>query len=592
MDPVGVSNRQWRIAELERQLGESTAQRDRLLALHSQVAAERDQLAGKHSQVAAQHNQVVAERDQLAGKHNQVVAERDHYHALYLKTLELCRKLEQGLIGPKSERSSPDDTQLSMAVLAQMLATEPPPPGSTPSTDDEAAPEGGPAPDDKPARRKPTGRRPLPPELPRVEVEIVPEEVQLEGRNAFEVIGTETSETVERRRASLVVVRVVRPKFVRKDRERCAETEVLCAEPPESPIERGMAGPGLLADTIVRRWHDYLPLYRLESIYAREGLSLDRSTICNWHRQLSMLVGPLIVAMWKDALGSPYLCTDATGVLVQAKGKCKRGHFWVVVAPERHVLFAYTPTHDSAAIDGLLAGYRGYLVADAHAVYDHLYKDGTVVEVACWAHARRYFWKALETEPVRAREALAIINALFAVERACASAPPGKRRSARKHQSAPLVERFFAWCEAEAPRVLDDTPIARAVGYALNQRVALSRFLGDERLPLHNNISEGALRREVIGRKNWLFLGNDEAGAVNTAFVSLLSSCALHGIEPWSYLRDLFCLLPAWPVSRVLELSPAQWQKTRQQDETQLLLDAHVFRRATLDPSDSHRPLK
>jgi len=131
------------------------------------------------------------------------------------------------------------------------------------------------------------------------------------------------TETVERRPASIVVVRLHKPKFVRKDRERNAETEILIAPPPELPIERGLAGPAFLADTIVRRWQDHLPLYRLESIYAREGLELARWTICGWHAELADLAKPVVDAMWLDARGSPYLCTDATGVLVQAKEKCR-----------------------------------------------------------------------------------------------------------------------------------------------------------------------------------------------------------------------------------------------------------------------------
>ena len=296
--------------------------------------------------------------------------------------------------------------------------------------------------------------------------------------------------------------------------------------------------------------------------------------------------------MWPDALGAPYLCTDATGVLVQALEKCRTAHFWVVIAPERHVLFAYSAKHDSAAVDGLLAGYEGYPVADAHAVYDHLYKRGTSIEVACWAHARRYWFKALESDPERARQALAFIGELFRVERAAAAASPEARLAARQDESKPIVDAFFAWCDVEAVRALDETPTAKAIGYALNQRVALQRFLDDGRLPLHNNASERALRREAIGRKNWLFVGTDDAAEINAAFVSLLASCQLHDIEPWAYLRDLFCLLPSWPVRRVLELAPAYWKQTLENQAAQQQLDANVFRRATLGLLDDHRPTK
>ena len=506
-----------------------------------------------------------------------LAAEREHYRDLYLQMLEQCRKLELGLLGQKSERLGDSDAQLTMGVLATLL-------GERPALD-EAPPATQPVREHE--RHKPTGRKPLPEQLPRVDVEVLPDDVQHEGLDAFERIGQDVSETVERRPASLVVVRVTRPKFVRKDRERFAETSVSVARPPELPLERGIAGPGLLADTIVRRWQDHLPLYRLEQVYAREGLELARSTMCGWHAELAALIRPLIDAMWQDALGSPYLCTDATGVLVQAKDKCRMGHFWVLIAPERHVLYAYSAKHDKKAVDRMLAGYRGYLVADAHAVYDHLYQGGDVVEVACWAHTRRYFFKALESEPERAREALALIGELFRIERQIAEAPTRKREVVRQRESKAVVDRFFAWCRDEATRALDETPLAKGIRYALNQRKALERFLDDARLPVHNNSSENALRREVVGRKNWLFVGNDDAGEVNAAFVSLLASCQLHGIEPWSYLRDLLCLMPSWPQRRVLELAPMRWRQTVARADVQQRLDANVYRRATLSPSSA-----
>ncbi|MCC7105426.1 MAG: IS66 family transposase [Chloroflexi bacterium] len=499
-----------------------------------------------------------------------MAAEREHYRELYLKAMEQCRKLELGILGPKKERLGEPETQLTMALLAELLGRA----ASPVSTPTQQVREH--------TRAKPTGRKPLPEHLPRVEVEIVPPEVERDGRDAYEVIGEDVSETVERRPASMVVVKVRRPKFVRKDRERLAETEVLVAAPPELPIERGLAGPAMLADTIVRRWQDHLPLYRLEQIYAREGLELARSTICGWHAALAELARPLVDAMWTDARGAPYLCTDATGVLVQAEEECRRGHFWVVVAPRRHVLYAYTPQHDGAAVDELLAGYEGFLVADAHSVYDHLYKTGKVFEVGCWAHLRRYFYKALDSELDKAREALALIGEIFRIERTLGDVRPDERLAVRQRVVRPVVERFFAWCQAQVPTALDDTPLKKGLTYATNQKKALERFLTDGRLPVHNNASENALRREVLGRKNWIFLGNDDAGDVNAAFVTLLASCQLHGIEPWAYLRDLFCLLPSWPQKRVLELAPVHWKQTLEKDDAQQRLAANVFRRALL----------
>ncbi len=509
-------------------------------------------------------------------QHNaRLAAERARYRELYLRLLEQCKRLERGLIaGQKAERLSPADAQLTLAILGTLL--------ERPSAAEETAAQAPAAERTKPPRPKPTGRKALPEHLPTVEIEIVPDEVQREGLDAYVRIGEEVCETVEKRPASLVRVHVVRPKFVRKDRERLGETAVRIAEVPELPIERGLAGPGLLADTLVRRFADHLPLHRLEAIYAREGLALSRSTLCGWHDQLRPLVDPLLEAMWQDAKTAPYLCTDATGVLVQAKERCRRGHFFVVVAPERHVLFRYTPTHDAKAVDRMLAGYRGYLVADAHAVYDHLYATGQVVEVGCWSHCRRYFFESLSTDPEPARTALAYIQGLFQIERKTAESSRYERRSVRQRDSRPLVEGFFAWCEAQAPQVLDDTPIAKGIRYARNQRQALSRFLEDERLPIHNNVSERELRREAVGRKNWLFVGSDQGAEVNAAFVSLIASCQLHGLEPWSYLRDLFCLLPRWPKRRVLELAPASWQKMLEHEDAQRRLADNLYRQVVL----------
>jgi transposase len=524
-----------------------------------------------------------AERDRLA-------KERDEYRRVYLALLEAYRKLEAGLYGQKRERfTGASGEQLALALLSMLTGTgaEAATAATAPVQQVEAH-----------ARRKPTGRKPLPEHLPRIEVEVLPPEVQRAGLEAFDRIGEETSEVVEHRRASLVVVRTVRPKFVAKEKleEMAAEevppgtpedavissTPVLQAPALELPIPRALCGPALLADTVVKRWEDHLPLYRLERIFGREGLPLARSTICDWHAAGALLVKTLVEAMWKDALASALLLTDATGVLVQAKEKCRRGHFFVVVAPEKHVFFRYSPTHDGATVGALLGGFKGFLVADAHSVFDHLYKRGDVVECGCWAHARRYWFKAMDTGGERARQGLALIQALFMLEREYATAPPQQKLERRKKDAAPVAEAFFRYCDEEAPKVLDETPIAKAIGYARNQREALSRFLQDGRVPIHNNWSENALRREALGRKNWLFLGSDEGGEVNATFVTLLASCHLHGIEPLGYLRDLFCLLPGWNVQRILELAPANWRTTIQRPAVEAELEANVYRQAAL----------
>jgi transposase len=508
----------------------------------------------------------------LAARLAAVTEERDEYRKLVLHMREEIERLKRGLLGQKAERLPANDAQLSLMMIGLALGD-----ASANALQPAAPIEQTVA---EHTRRKPV-RKPPPEHLPRVQIEIVPPEVERDP-DAYELIGTDLRAVLERRPSSTVVLEILYKKFVRKERVRGVETEIFVADALELPIERGTAGPGLLADSIVRRWQDHQPLTRLEGIYAREGLELAKSTICTWHEQLAELVRPLVDAMFAEAMREPVLCTDATGVLVLAKERCRTGHFWVLVAPDKHVLYRYSKRHDSAAVDELLPGYAGYLVADAHSVYDHLYKTGAVIEVGCWAHARRYFYKALGSDPDRAKVALGHIGALFALERTMLSTPAKKRREIRQARAAPIADAFFQWCDQEAARVLDESLMAQAIGYARNQREALRRFLDDGRLPLHNNVSELNLRRQVLGRRNWLFVGSDDGGDVNTVFVSLLASCRLHDIEPLGYLRDLLCLLPSWPRHRVLELAPAYWSKTLEQRETQQKLDANVFRRVVL----------
>lgn len=548
---------------------------DRLQLSIDELRSDRERLCVERDALCAERDAIAAEREAIRAERDKFHVERDEYRRMYVATLELCRKLERGIIGQKRERLPAGSAQLTIEALLNALtgnAAAPAPADPEPSKSSVGGH----------TRRKPTGRKPLPENLPRVDVEVLPDDVQRQGLDAFVRIGEDVAETVERRPASLVVVRTHRPKFVPKGRDRAEETTVSQASPPELPIERGLAGPGLLADTIIRRFQDHMPLNRLESIYAREGLELARSTICGWHMELHELVKGLVESMWTDMLTSPYLCADATGVLVQASERCRRAHFWVLVAPDKHVLFRYSKKHDGEAAGRLVPGYKGYLVVDAHGVYDHLFRSGEIIEVACWAHARRYFFKALETDPERAGQALTLINELFRIERALAADPPAKRLAARMDQSKTVLDAFFQWSDVQVAAVLDESPISKAIGYARNQRLALQRFLGDGRLPIHNNRSELELRREAIGRKNWLFVGNDDGGEVNASFVSLLASAQMHKLEPWSYLRDLLCLLPSWPQKRILDLSPLHWNETRQQHDTQQRLAANIFRSATL----------
>lgn len=509
------------------------------------------------------------ERKTVERDRDAVQRERDEYKRLYVALMEAYRKLEAGLTRHQRERFEDGKEQMVLSLLSMMA------PGASvePPTQTEVAAH---------KRVAPTGRKPLPETLPRIEVEVTPLEVQQLGTEAFERIGEDVTETIERRPASVVIVRTVRPKYMPRTEPVPGAPKFIQAPALQLPIPRGMAGPGMLAETIVKRWDDHQPLHRLERVYGRDGLPLARSTISNWHFQVAELCTTLVEAMWLDALNCSFLCIDATGVLVQELEKCRTAHFFVVVAPERHVLFGFTPKHDSAAVKKLIGDFKGTLVADAHAVYDFLYEKGDVIEAACWAHARRYWFKSLDSDRARAQHGLTLIGKLFALEREYSTAPPTEKLRRRQQDAKPIVEAFFAWCDDEALKVLDETPISKAIRYARNQREALCRFLADARLPIHNNWSENALRREALGRRNWLFVGSDEGGEVNATLVTLLASCKLHGIEPLGYLRDLLCLLPDWSSHDVLELAPVNWRATLARSNVQYALAANVFRQVSL----------
>lgn len=541
----------------------------------------------------------------------EAIRARDAYRKLIEELQEKIAKLEQGLIGPKSERFKVQDGQLSLKILAELLgktdvdgadakevtqqllaAIE----AESEASGEDAPPEDDDEVDDKPHRppRKRTGRATASERVHKLTIELVPDEVKQLGLDAFERIGEEKSTTVERRVSSVFEVTIVRPKFrarteaaiqavkaERSERDCLPEVDpqswIILAPAPELPVPRCMAGPGLLANVAVRRFDDHLPYNRLENVYEREGMRLGRSTLYGWLDALRELFSPLLHAMRSDARHAPYVCVDATGVAVQAAEKCSRGHFWVLVVPGRHVLFAFSESHDSAAVDKLLGGYAGLVVADAHAVYDHLYGEDAATEVGCWSHARSYVFKALGTEPEISRELLDNLRVMFALERKFANKPRKQRERMRQSKLKVLVDRHFELCRKYEPSALDGTPLAAALRYSLNQEMALRRFLEDGKLPATNNISERHLRRQAIGRKNWLFIGSEDGAAVNTTFSTLIASCHLNHIEPETYLREVMCLLPEWPQSRVLDLAPCNWKQTRQQPETERLLASNLW---------------
>lgn len=303
----------------------------------------------------------------------------------------------------------------------------------------------------------------------------------------------------------------------------------------------------------------------MEKIFARENLELARSTLCDWSMASAEVLKAIVTAMHQDARRNAFCsCIDATGVMVQQKERCRWGHFWVMVADRDHVLFCYSRTHDHTVPLKLLSGFEGYLQADASSVYEALYGQGDAIEVACWAHARRYFHKALPSDRERAMTGIGLINQLFAIDREISDLPPSRRLEERRRRSTPVVDAFEAWTDIEKLTTLPKSPIAAALTYAFNQRVPLRRFLDDGRLRLDNNLSELELRRQAVGRKNWLFVATDDGGEANATIVSLVASCELHDLDSQAYLRDVLTVIPGYPEADMIDLAPKNWRATRE----------------------------
>jgi transposase len=483
--------------------------------------------------------------------------ERDEYRKLYeLVSLELDR-VKRHLFGKKAEHVDAAQMQLAFASIAKMLSALP---DADPTKD-----QSEPAAKKPPKKARPHGRHPLPDHLPIERVELLPPEVQAEGADAYVRIGEEITETLEWRAGSYVRFQIVRPKFAKKAQP---EAGILTADLPPRAIEKGLAGPGLLAQVLVRKYADGLPLNRQESIFARDGIDLARSTMCEWVQTCGDLFGCVVDAMAVDSKRTaPYIAVDATGVLVQAPEQCRRGHFWVLIAPGSHVLFRFTPRHTRDGPKAFFRDYRGYVVADAATVYDELYRTEQVLEVGCWAHARRHFFDAMVSDKDRALEAIGFIGRIFEADRSTVELPPSSRGTARRDKAEPVLAAFRGWLDARRLEVLPKSPIAQAIGYVDNQWMALTRFLVDGRLPVHNNHSERELRRIAVGRKAWLFVGHDDAAEAAANIISLIASCKLHRLEPWAYLRDLLTVLPGWDQTRVLQLAPKYWVQHREQIE-------------------------
>jgi hypothetical protein len=316
---------------------------------------------------------------------------------------------------------------------------------------------------------------------------------------------------------------------------------------------------------ITSKLGDHLPLYRLEKIFDRHGVDIARSTMCAWMLSASELVRPLVELMTTRVKQSKVIHTDETRVPVQdgtVKGQCKSGRIWTYIGDESnpYVVYDYTPDRTRAGPQRFLAEYKGYLQADAYGGYDGIYHKGDVIEVACWAHARRKFFDAKETDGRRASEMLEFVRQLYAVEDEAKAMDHDARHTHRQQKSIPIFAKIKTWLNAEVQLVLPRSPVAAAITYTLNQWEALCRYTEQGFLNIDNNAAERALKRVAVGRKNWLFAGHDEAGQSHARLYTLIASAERHGIDPQRYLTSLLAKIGQTKLSELEQFLPEVWK--------------------------------
>jgi transposase len=374
--------------------------------------------------------------------------------------------------------------------------------------------------------------------------------------------GEDVAEILEYIPANFKVIRHVRPKFACKQCERVVE-----APAPSRTIERGLAGPGLLAHVLVAKYADHCPLFRQSEIYAREGVDLDRSTLAGWVGASSELLTPLVEALRKHVLSATKIHADDTPVPVLAprNGKTKTGRLWTYVRDERSagentapaVWFAYSPDRKGEHPRQHLKNFKGALQADAYAGFHHLYGDGAIYEVACWAHARRKFHDihVVHASPITT-ETIHRIGALYGIEEEVRGKPAELRREIRQARAKPLLDDLQSWMEKSLRQLSAKSETAGAIRYALSHWRALTRYVDDGLLEIDNSAAERALRAVALGRKNYLFCGSNSGGERAAAIYSLVGTAKLNGLDPEAYLRQVLIRIAEHPINRIEELLP------------------------------------
>jgi len=487
--------------------------------------------------------------------------------AIQLTTLEIEKlkfqlaKLRRMQFGRSSERITRQIEQLELQL--EELET-----GAAEGTV-KAEAQNPPAPGPELDRATPK-RKPLPDHLPRQEIVHQPGD---DGActcpacgAGMTKLGEDVTEVLDYVPGRFQVIRHVRPKYA------CKACDAITQAPaPAMPTPRGRATPATLAHVLVSKYGDHLPLYRQSEIYAREGIDLDRSTLCDWVAQAAWLIAPIVAAIRQHVFTAEKIHGDDTTVpvLTPGLGRTKTGRLWIYVRDDRPfcgrdppaAAYFYSPDRSGEHPAAHLATFTGFLQADGYAGFEALYParadPGPIIEVACWAHCRRKIFDVWETtkSPV-AQEALDRIAAFYAIE-AKAQFAPIEERLVHRAATAPLVEAFFAWAEKIVGKLSAKSALAEAFRYTITRRDALSRFVADARLEIDNNIAENGMRGIALGRKNYLFAGSDAGGERAAAMYTIVQTAKLNTVNPEAYLRDtLTKIADRHPINRIAELMP------------------------------------
>ena len=487
------------------------------------------------------------------------MAQLDRESAERTKIQNLLRELLDAKRNRKSEQLSEDQLALFAAAWeAQQKAAEPPPDREGP---DRQGPSAPPATGEQSAPKRGGGRQPLAPHLKRQRLEHDLAEAEKHCATCqkdLRLIGEETSERYEYIPAQLIVVEDVCKKYA-------CECTIKTATKPPQPIEKSTAGASLIAQVVVAKTVDHLPLHRQEKIFERHGVEISRKTMGGWLAHTAELLDPLYVAMKGVLFESKVIGTDDTGVKVldEKLDFARTGRIWPYCGDTAHpvILYDYTTTRGRAGPEAFLKGYRGYLQADAYGGYDAFFKDPGrgLTEVGCWGHARRYFYRALESDEAHMGPALFLIADLYRVEEAAGGLGAEERLRLRQSESRPTLDKLRNYLEQTQAVVLPKSPAGKAVRYTLKNWAALNRYCEDGDLSIDNNATERSIRGVAVGRNNWLFFGSDGGGKTAAVLRSFTASCQRAGVEPFAWFKDVLSRIASHPINRIAELLPHNW---------------------------------